>query len=226
MNTDLLIERLSAECAPVQCLRCPTRRALTWFALAAPYVAAVVLVAPSRVDLAGMIGDWRFLAEQAAALGIALAAAFAAFAITVPGYDRRILLAPALPLLIWFVALGIGHNGEWHPDGVAGLLLQNDWFCVRWILTVGAVPAFILAFMLRKGAPMAPYATTALGGLAAAALGHFGLRLFHIEEVSAGMLVWHVGTVFAASAIAGWAGRSWMGWSPMIGALRRRIATG
>ena len=123
MNADLLIERLTEDCAPVQCLRYPTKRTATWFALAAPYVAAVVLLTPSDVDLAAMARDWRFLAEQTAALATAVAAALAAFAATVPGYGRRILLLPALPFAAWLAALGLGMGSaeEWMRDGVAGL---------------------------------------------------------------------------------------------------------
>ena len=226
MNPDLLIERLAADNAPVRCLRCPMTRTATWLALAAPYVALVVLAMSPRADLAAVTHDWRFLIEQAAALGTAIAAACAAFAITVPGYDRRILLLPALPFLVWLGSLGLGSAEELLRHGFASLWVEHDWFCVRWILTTAAVPALILAVMLRRGAPMAPYTAAALGGLAAAALGNFGLRLFNAEDVGVLMLVWHSGTVIAVSLVAGWAGRQWMCWRTATGALRKRLAVG
>ena len=223
MDTNLLIERLSTDCAPVRCLRCPATRAATWLAIATPYVALMQLVSPGA-NFAAMLDDPRFLIEQVAALLTTITAAYAAFAVTVPGYDRRILLLPALPLAVWLGALCVGSAEEWLRDGFAGLWLRGEWFCVRWILTIGSVPAIVLAFMLRKGAPMAPYATAALGGLAAASLGQFALRLFHAEAVTVLMVVWHVGAVIAISALAGWIGRQWMCWSAVTASLRRKLA--
>jgi hypothetical protein len=60
-----------------------------------------------------------------------------------------------------------------------------------------------MVFMLRRGAPLAPHATGALGGLAAAALGDFGLRFFHPQDASLMVLVWQFGAVVLLSALAG-----------------------
>ena len=60
-----------------------------------------------------------------------------------------------------------------------------------------------MAVMLRRGAPLTPFATMALGGLAAAALGDFGLRLFHSQDASLMVLVWQFGTVVVLSVLAG-----------------------
>ena len=226
MDTNLLVERLAADSTPVRCLRCPATRTARWLALAAPYVALVVLLHSPRADLAVLAGDWRFLLEQAASLATAIAAAYAAFAATVPGYDRRVLLLPVLLLVVWVGSLALGCASESLRDGIAALVEHRDWFCVRWILTIAAVPAIAMAIMLRRGAPMAPYVAAALGGLAAAALGNFGLRLFNAEDVSLLMLVWHVGTVVAVSVLAGWAGRHWISWRAAVGALRQRLAAG
>lgn len=226
MDTNLLIDRLAADNAPVQCLRCPARRTTTWLALAVPYVMAVAWLLAKHSDFAGMASDQRLMIEQIAALATAVAAAFAAFAITVPGYDRRILLLPALPLLIWLGSLCVGSADEFVRDGIAGLWLRPEWVCVRWILAIGTVPAIVLVFMLRKGAPMAPYTTAALGGLAAASLAHFCMRAFQPEEVSVLMLVWHTGTLVAVSIAAGWLGRIFMSWRAATGPLRRKLAAG
>jgi hypothetical protein len=145
---------------------------------------------------------------------------------TVPGYDRRILLAPALAFLAWLGMLAAASADEWLTRGFAGLWDYGDWFCVRWILTTGAVPAVIIAFMLRRGAPMAPYAAMALGGLAAAALGNFGLRLFLAEDANVILLVWHAGVLMVATLIAGAIGRHVLCWRAATGALRKRLAAG
>jgi hypothetical protein len=225
MDTNLLIDRLSTDCAPVRCLRCPATRSATWLAIAVPYVILASLIYPGA-NLSALALDGRLIVEEAAALLTAITAVFTAFAVTVPGYDRRILLLPVLPLLVWLGSLVAGSTDEWLRDGFAGLWLRGEWVCVRWMLSVGAIPAIVLAVMLRKGAPMSPYKTAALGGLAAATLAHFSMRLFHPEEVSVLMAVWHSATVIAVSALAGWAGRYWISWRATTASLRRKLATG
>ena len=52
----------------------------------------------------------------------------------------------------------------------------------------------------------------ALGGLAAAGLGNFCLRLAYPEDVNVMLLVWHLGAVFAVSALACAAGHYLLNW--------------
>lgn len=66
--------------------------------------------------------------------------------------------------------------------------------------------------MLRRGAPLTPHLTAALGGLAAAGLGNLGICLFHPHSSNLVMLVWHCGTVLAVAALAGVAGGRVFSW--------------
>ena len=59
---------------------------------------------------------------------------------------------------------------------------------------------------------MAPRLTITLGALAAAALGNFGLRLFHYQDASFIVLVWQFGSVAILSLLAAWAGRRILQW--------------
>jgi hypothetical protein len=102
--------------------------------------------------------------------------------------------------------------------------LQPDWFCFPAIVLVGAIPAIAMAVMLRRGAPLTPHATTALGGLAAAGLGNFGLRMFHPQDASQMVLVWQIGTVIVLSVLSCWAGRYLLNWRSVIGTAGRRVA--
>ena len=216
MDTGTLIERLAEGVAPVRPLPRPWVRTAAWLGLAIPYVALVVLVATPRDDLFSKISEPRFLLEQFAALATAITAAAAAFATSIPGFDRRIRFLPMLPLAIWLGSLGEGCVRDLIRYGLGGVLLQPDLFCLPAIVLVGAVPAVTMAVMLRRGAPLTPFATTALGGLAAAALGDFGLRLFHAQDASLMVLVWQFGTVFVLSAFAGWVGRYLLSWRSII----------
>lgn len=223
MDTERLIERLAEGAAPVRPLPRPWIRTAAWLLVAIPYVALVVLVVAPRADLISNLSDWRYVVEQLAALATGVTAATAAFATVIPGYDRKLLLLPVLPLAIWLGSVGQGCIQAWIELGPAGLSLRQDWFCFPAIVLVGAVPAIAMAAMLRRGAPLTPHVTTALGGLAAAGLGDFGLRLFHPQDASLMILVWQLGTVFILTAMAAWAGHYLLNWRSIVGIARRNI---
>jgi hypothetical protein len=223
MNTEKLIERLAQIVEPVRPLPCPWTRMAAWLLVAIPYVALVVFVISPRVDLVSKASEWRYAIEQVAALATGITAATAAFATVIPGYDRKFLFLPALPLAIWLATLGEGCVQDWIYFGHDGLSLRPDWFCFPAIVLVGAVPAIAMAVMLRRGAPLTPHITAALGGLAAAGLGNFGLRLFHSQDASLMVLVWQVGTVFILTALAAWAGHHLLNWRSIVGTNRRSV---
>jgi len=223
VDTDKLIERMAAMIEPVRPLARPWIRMAAWLLLAIPYVALVVFLVSPRADLISKASEWRYVIEQLAALATGITAATAAFATVVPGYDRKVLFLPALPLAIWLATLGDGCVEDWIQFGPDGLSLQLDLFCFPAIVLVGAVPAIAMAIMLRRGAPLTPHITSALGGLAAAGLGNFGLRLFHSQDASPMVLVWQVGTVFILTAMAAWAGRYLFNWRSILGTNRRSV---
>ncbi len=224
METDELIQRLAQASDPVSRLQAPVIRMAIWLALAVPYVALVVLVMSLRGDLIAKLADPTYLVEQAAALTTGIAASLAAFASIVPGFDRRLLLLPVFPFAVWLGSLGMGCLETWFQIGPAGLSLQPDWYCFPAIILVGLVPTVAMAVMLRRGAPLTPHLSAALGGLAAAGLGNFGLRLFHPQYASVMVLVWQMGTVFVLTAVAGWAGGFLLSWSSLVGAVRSRVS--
>lgn len=223
IDTEKLIERLAATVEPVRPLARPWIRTAAWLLVAIPYVALVVFVVSPRADLVSKASDWRYVIEQFAAFATGITAATAAFATVIPGYDRKFLLLPALPLAIWLGSLGDGCVEDWIQFGPDGLSLQPDLFCFPAIVLVGAVPAIAMAVMLRRGAPLSPRTTTALGGLAAAGLGNFGLRLFHSQDGSLMVLVWQVGSAFILTAMAAWAGHYLLNWRSIVGTNRRSV---
>jgi hypothetical protein len=226
MKTDELIRRLADRSEPVRRLAAPWKRTAAWVALAIPYMALVIIVMSPRADFIAKASEARFVVEMLAALATGVSAAAAAFASTIPGLNRKYLLLPALPMALWLGSLGQGCVRDWMKFGPEGLSLQPDWFCFPAIVLVGAVPAVAMAIMLRRGAPLTPYATAALGGLAAAGLGNFGLRFFHAQDASLMVLVWQVGTVIILSALAGWAGRYLLNWRSITRLPGQRIVGG
>ena len=211
-ETDLLIERLARSAAPVRPLANPWRRAGLWLMLALPYLAMVVLLMAPRSDLFEKLRDPRFLLEESATLITAVLAAAAAFSATVPGRSRIIFLLPVPSLLVWLGSLGQGCVEAWLQFGAEGLKLQQDWACLPAIAITGGVPAIVIVAMLRRGAPLLPHVTIGLAALAAAALGNFGLRLFHPQDASLMVLVWQFGTVALYAALATMLGGCLLSW--------------
>jgi hypothetical protein len=214
METQDLITRLAADTRAVRRLNPPWVRTLLWLAIALPYVAAVVW---GHADPTGIVQKPPFMIGQAAAFVTALAATAAAFASVVPGFDRRVLLLPVPPFALWLASAGYGCLQDWVQRGADGLAIRPDWECLPYAAVIGIVPAVAMVLMLRKGAPLFPRLTLALGGLAVAALANFGLQFFHLRDVSIMVLVWHVGSVAVLSALAGAFGRRILAWRHISG---------
>ena len=226
MNTEKLFQRLS-ECAePVRPLRHSSIRTAAWLALSIPYVALVVFMMSPRADLVEKISDFRFVLEQGAALATGISAVTLAFATSSPGRNHKFFFVPMLPLAVWLGSLIQRCLIDWMQLGPNDFWFQPDWIYFPAILLVGALPAIAMAVMLRRGATFTPYMTAALGGLAAAGLGNFGLRLFHPQDVSLIVLVWQVGAVIVLSTLAGCIGRYYLNWNSIIDAARRKAAIG
>lgn len=216
MDTEQLIHQLADHPAPVRRLPAPWRRAAVWFAISLPYVVVVVFThsmpASMPIDLSQMLHDRQFIIEQIATLLTAITAVMAAFCSIVPGYDRRILLVPLLPLAIWLLSLGEGCVNDWIRLGARGLALRPDWNCLPPAALIGIVPALAIVIMLRRGAPLYPRITLALAALAVAALGNFGLRIYHVGDASIMVLVWHFGSVIVLALLASWIGQIVLRW--------------
>src|SRR5262249_28303573 len=113
MDTDELIARLGERCEPIRPLPPPWIRAAEWLGFAMPYVALVALVVSPRADLMTKMSDGHFIVEEVAAIATAITAAVAAFATVIPGYGRKLLFLPLLPLFIWLGSLGWGFAHDW-----------------------------------------------------------------------------------------------------------------
>jgi hypothetical protein len=211
-DTKRLIDRLAAELTDMRPLPSPHRRLFLWIAVSAPFAALVVLLMSPRPDLSARLADPRFMMETLAALATALAAAYVALRMVVPGSDRRLIWLPALPGAAWLATLGAGCLADWLRDGAAGLQITPDPVCLPKIALVGSVPALMMVLMLRRGAPLAPRGTLFLAGLGAAALGNFGLRFFHTQDAGLMVLIWQFGSVMLLATMTGLCGPRFLCW--------------
>ena len=159
-----------------------------------------------------MLADPQFVIEELAAIVTAVTAAIAAFGSIVPGYNRKLLLIPLVPLAIWLTTIGEGCLHDWIRFGSIGLELRVDWECMPAAAVIAIVPAIAIIILLRRGAPMVPRTTLALAAVAVAALGNSALRIHHIGDVSIMVLVWHFGNVIVLACVAGLIARHVLNW--------------
>ncbi len=192
MDTDDLIAQLVRDTRPVRRLGNPWMRASAWLMVGLAAAALSVGVMGARPDLGAKIHDARYVTEQLAALMTAATAALVAFMFVVPGRARAWLLLPCAPLALWLASIGFACVADIRRGGNG---FESDWSCFPAIALVGTIPAIAMVLMLRRGAPLLPYHAVGLGALAAAAIGDFGLRLFHVIDAGLMVLVWQMGSV-------------------------------
>jgi hypothetical protein len=207
-KTEALIENLTRDLKAVEPLRGPWIRTLRWLGILIPYCAIAVLLLHFVGKLPAPLVDSQFLLEQGFAILTGITAAMAAFASTVPGRSRSYLVWPLLPMFGWLATLG----QACFRNSSSGLSFQHNLLCLPFIIMLGTPPAVILWMMLRRGAPLTPSWTAALGALAAAGFGNFCVRLVHAEDVSLMLIVWHIGGVFVLAAATSTFGQSLLNW--------------
>ncbi len=205
-----LVEDLAGGLEPVRPLPSPALRAALWLGVAV----LIGLVLASRIDTAGFMLRMRVPDLACAALGAvltAVAAAFAAFATSVPGRTKAWALLPLPPLALWVGASGFGCLRDWiapgtgqpHPQEVAG--------CFSFLVCVSVPLSVLIVVMLRRACPLRPNLTAALGGLAAAAAAAALLMPFHPHDATASDLLIHAVAVVGVIGLNGLAGGRLLG---------------
>jgi hypothetical protein len=216
MDIDHLIQQLAERAQPVTRLPAPWRRTARWLAASLVYVGVVVAACLLAGGGLSVSIDPRLIVELAAILATAVTAAVAAFSSVIPGRHRRFLLLPLAPLGVWLATVGHGCLLDWQALGTAGLQVRADWDCALPALLLSVLPAGAMLLMLRRGAPLMPATSLALGALAAAAMANFGLRIFHAGDVSIQVLAWHVGGAVTLVMIAGSLGNRVLNWRAWV----------
>jgi hypothetical protein len=181
---------------------------MRWAGILIPYGAIAILLLHFIGKLPLPAVNSQFLLEQGFALLTGITAAMAAFASVVPGKSKSYLTWPLIPMAGWLLTLG----EACFRNSAEGISLQHNLLCLPFILILGTPPAVILWMMLRRGAPLTPSWTAALGALAAAGFGNFCVRLVHAEDVSLMLIVWHIGGIFLLTALTSIAGRRLLNW--------------
>ena len=222
-DTETLIRELAGQGSRVQPLARPWARAATWLGIAVPSALLVVVMMSVHGDWASRLLMPRVVSEEAFALATGILAAIAAFASVVPGYDRRVLFLPLVPLALWLGGLGQSSVRDWLQFTSQGFSMRSEWVCLPSTVMAGAVPAIAMAVMLRRGAPLTPRLSALLGGLASAGLGNLGVCVTHHAHGNVLVLVWHVSIVVALTVVVGSAGRRVLSWQSVVERTRHSV---
>jgi hypothetical protein len=189
--SDRLIDALVADLRPVRPLWPPALRTLIWLML----VAAVALGLATFADVAAM---WRRVAATPdmwlAVLGsiaTMAAAAFAAFALSLPDRSRAWAFLPLPAAALWVGASGLGCMRAYVLPGthVTGFDETRD--CLLFIIGLSVPLSAALIVMLRRAYSLAPPLTAAMAGLASAAAAATLLNFFHPFDAAVGDLAVH-----------------------------------
>jgi hypothetical protein len=211
MNTDHVIERLAQDLSPAARLAAPWIRAAWWLIGAAAYFGLLAWMMGSPSDAVSRGPTAVFSFSQMAAMVTAAAAVVAAFASSVPGYHRRIFLFPALAAAGWLGSLTTGALHE-STRGDVILAVPGEWGCVAMIVVGGAVPAFAMTVMLRRGAPLTPALTAGTGMLGVATLASVSACVSQPHPSDAVTLLWHGTAILAVVLLAAWGACSALRW--------------
>ena len=166
--------------------------------------------------------DRRAVLEQFAGLATGVTAAAAAFATTVPGYRRSIILLPLVPLVVWLGDLGQWCVQDGLPSGSSSWSFVAHWRCLPITMLMAIFPTGTMVMMLRRGAPLTPRLTTLLAAVAAGGLANFAVRFVHAADASFVVLAWHFSAVFGLSALLAAAGGTLFNWRQLGDRPRRR----
>ena len=202
----MLIDTLGAELTPVRRLPAPWMRAFGWLLIVAAIAAALLM----HYGPAPMLRRWAGAPDLAwAAAGAVLTtvcAAWAAFALGVPGRSRAWAWLPLPGALLWIGASGLGCLRTWLAPGTSIATGHQSADCLVFIVSFSIPLSALMIWLLRRACPLRPILTAILVGLASAAASASLLEICHAYDAAATDLLTHalaVGIVIAANAAMG-----------------------
>lgn len=187
MNTNSLIAELSDKVAPVKYLS-PLRMCAEWLLVVFGSIGVITFAHGIRADWTERVREPVFVLEILFNIALLLRAGCAA---TLSSYPDRAKM-PALNSLLLTLFLGYslllfyqilssqGSSAEAH--GVE---------CLLCILSFAAIPAFWMAWRLRKLASTVPALVGGAVTMMAMAAGCLGVRLIETETSGTGLFMWH-----------------------------------
>ena len=195
-----LIRDLATNLVPVQRLRPPSVRALTWLAV----VSAIAIMFAEIGDLSALGNRLSAAPDMWLSLTgstlTAILAAIAVFQLSLPDARRAWALLPLPAALLWIVASGVGCLRTWFVPGTHAANLSEARDCLIFIVGLAVPLSALLIIMLRRAYPLQPKLTALIVGLASAAAAATLLNFFHPFDAAATDLAVHI---FAVAIVIG-----------------------
>ena len=177
MKTEDLIADLAGRVTPVRPLPPPSVRTLRWLGLAIACGAAGVMLFGARPDVLIRLTQRDYIWLATLAVMTSMVGVTASLVLAVPGAERSPLLRMVTLVLLgsWAVTMAwaVATTGR-------GLPISTDphWpICFLRVFLVGAVPAFVLGVMVRRGLALYEGWTAAMTTAAAASVGALAVQL-------------------------------------------------
>jgi hypothetical protein len=196
-----LIGRLSTELVPVRRLPPPSLRTLGWLLVVAAIAAALLM----HYGIAGMAQRFAGTPDLAwagvGAVLTAISAAWAAFALSVPGRRAAWAWLPLPGALLWIGASGLGCLRQVIAPGTQISTMHQSADCLVFIVGFSIPLSALMVVLLRRAYPLRPVLTAVLVGLASAAASASLLEICHAYDAAATDLLTHAAAVALVVAV-------------------------
>jgi hypothetical protein len=203
---EALIDRLGTDLVPVRRLLPPWLRTVGWMLV----VAAIAAVLLMHYGAEPMLRRWADTPDLGwAGMGAvitAITAAWAAFALGVPGRRTAWAWLPLPGALLWIGASGLGCLRTWIAPGTQVASMHQSADCLIFIISFSIPLSVLLIVLVRRACPLRPVLTAVLIGLASAAASASLLEICHSYDAAATDLLTHalaVAVVVAVNAAMG-----------------------
>lgn len=203
---EALIDRLGTDLVPVRRLLPPWLRTVGWMLV----VVAIATVLLMHYGAEPMLRRWAGTPDLGwAGMGAvitAVTAAWAAFALGVPGRRAAWAWLPLPGALLWIGASGLGCLRTWIAPGTQVASMHQSADCLIFIISFSIPLSALLIVLLRRACPLRPMLTAVLIGLASAAASASLLEICHSFDAAATDLLTHalaVAVVVAVNAAMG-----------------------
>ena len=197
----VLIDRLGTGLVPVRRLPSPALRALGWLLA----VAAIAVALSMHYGLAGMLQRWAAAPDLkwagVGAVITAITAAWAAFALGVPGRPAAWAWLPLPGMLLWIGASGFGCLRSWIAPGTEVASMHQSVDCLAFIVSFSIPLSALMIVLLRRACPLRPVLTAVMIGLASAAASASLLEICHAYDAAATDLLTHAAAVALVVAV-------------------------
>lgn len=200
MKTSDLIQQLASELKPVKPVRFSLLDLCKVIGAGLFCVFSAVAILGIRVDFGEQASSALFIFDGLWLLVLGVLSAGSAFVLSIPSPQAR--SAYTLPLMAFvLILLSTAYSFLTYSDPL--LYLGHGFFCGFEIIAIGALPAAVLFYLVRRAAALRRDIVGVLALVCGASFGLLGAQLTCADSTPLHMLFWHIlpAVLIAASGI-------------------------